>query len=362
MLVDEEKLKQYSPFGGLQEEYVSEALDQISIEEMSKGKMLFKRGRANNRRYFLLEGRVDLIDAQYNIQSLRAGHGSFTTLNPDSPTKHSCVVKESRAIVFSIEAEVLDRLVAWSESAESAFEAEMSSRDDFDPTSTGQFDVVSVEDEYSNDWMSSLLSSPLFSRVPLALVQDLFAKFDDFDTEPEQAIIKEGEKGDYFYVVASGSLRITNRSGSVDVELGPGQHFGEEALLGETLRNATVTVTEPGLLKRLGADDFKSLLSEPVLQYISLAEFKELDKAHKIIDVKMPLEYRANHVEGAINLPLSRLRAATKELAQACVYAIPDDCGSRAKIAAHLLCQAGFEAFILQSQPESDNEVLTAAS
>jgi CRP-like cAMP-binding protein len=362
MLIDEEKLKQYSPFDGLQEEYLAEALEQVSVEEIAKGKMLFKRGRANTRRYFLIEGRVDLIDAQYNIQSLRGGHGALTTLNPDSPTRCSCVVKDSTAMVFSIEAEVLDRLVAWSESAESAFEAEMSSRNDFDPTATGQFDVVSVEDEFTNDWMSSLLSSPLFSRVPLALVQDLFAKFNDIDAEVGQIVIKEGEQGDFFYVIASGRVRITNKSGSVDIEMEAGQHFGEEALLGDTLRNATVEVIEPAILKQLGADDFNSLLTEPVLKYLTAEQLAALDKPHKVIDVKMPLEYRAHHYSGAINLPLSRLRAAMKELAQSAVYVIPDDCGSRSKIAAHLMCQAGFDAYIIQSNEESVDQVLTAAS
>jgi len=361
MSIDHEKLKQYSPFDGLQEEYLLEALEQLNVEEIDKGQMLFKRGRSNTKRYFLLEGRVDLIDSQYNIQSLRGGHGAFTTLNPDSPTKSSCVVKESTALVFSIESEVLDRLTAWSESAESAFEAEMSSRENFDPTSTGQFDVLSVEDEFSNDWMSSLLSSPLFSRVPLTLVQDLFSKFEDFEGEVGQTVIKEGELGDYFYVLASGEVRITNRSGSVDVEIGPGQHFGEEALLGETLRNATVNITKPALLKRLGADEFKSLLTEPVLEFLSVSDLEQMDKPLKIIDVKMPLEYRASHFEGAINLPLSRLRSAMNELAQSSVYAIPDDCGSRAKIAAHLMCQAGFDAYILLASEQGEEE-LTEAS
>ena len=72
----------------------------------------------------------------------------------------------------------------------------------------------------------------------------------------------------------------------------------------------------------------------------------------KLLDGKMPMEYRAHHVKGSINLPLARLRATIPELAKTTSYVIASDAGSRAKIAAHLLCQAGFDAYILSEEQE----------
>lgn len=356
--MEREVLKKFVPFDSLQDEYLDEALENIKQEDVPKGSMLFKRGRAIVSRYFLVEGKVDLIDASYKSHLVKGGTiQAKTMLNPESPTRCSGIVKSPSAIVFSIEAETLDRITAWSESAEAAFEAEMSDKQIFDPSATGQFDVVAVEEELSNDWMSALLKSPLFSRVPLTHVQDLFSKFEEKFADKGEVIIKEGQKGDFFYVMSKGSARIQNHSGSVDVVVGPGQLFGEEALLGSTLRNATITMMERGELKRLGADDFQALLSEPVLQYVTTGEVASLDKPHKLIDVKMPLEYRAYHKEGSINLPLARFRTTMPELARTTAYIIAGDSGSRAKIAAHLLCQAGFDAYILQ-----DDEVMEEAS
>ncbi len=346
-------LKSFTPFDGLQEEYLLEALEHIKVETYSKGQMLFKRGRAVASRFFLLEGQVDLIDSQYHAQSIKGGSAAAKSmLNPDSPTRCSCVVKDPSVMIFQIDAETLDRLTAWSESAESAFEAEMSARDGqpFDPSSTGQFDVITVDEESSSDWMSALLKSPLFERVPLTHVQDLFSRFKDRSVKKGERIIKEGEKGDFFYVIAKGGARITNHSGNVDVVIGPGQHFGEEALLGQTLRNATITMLQDGELKMLEAEDFQSLLTEPVLLYTDTPSLATLDKPYKLIDVKMPLEYRAFHAKGSINLPLARLRATIPELAKTNAYVIAGDAGSRSKIAAHLLCQAGFDAYILQDK------------
>lgn len=351
--MDKDVLRKFVPFDGLQDEYLDEAIEHIKLVEFKKGEMLFKRGRAIAARYFLIEGKIDLIDSQYQAQSVKGGSTQAALmLNAESPTRCSCVVKDPVVHVFSIDAETLDRLIAWSESAESAFEAEMSAKheDPFDPSATGQFDVVTVEEELSNDWMSALLKSPLFARVPLTHVQDLFARFEDVSVKKGEMIVKEGEKGDYFYVLAKGRAHIFNHSETVELEIGPGHHFGEEALLGETLRNASVSMVEAGDLKRLNADDFQSLLSEPVLQYIDTAGLTGLGKPHKLIDVKMPLEYRSFHVKGSINLPLARLRATMPELATTNTYVISGDAGSRSKIAAHLLCQSGFDAYILHDE------------
>jgi len=124
--------------------------------------------------------------------------------------------------------------------------------------------------------------------------------------------------------------------------------------LGETLRNATVKMLTPGKLKRLDFESFISLLKAPVLQYVESDELGTLNGSHKILDVKMPMEFRAYHIDGSINVPLPRLRKQFAELAKTCTYIVPDDAGSRAEIAAHLLCQAGFDAFILRSKPAED--------
>jgi len=346
--MDKDTLKKFVPFNELQDDYLDEALSSIKIEKFKKGKILFKRGKAIAARYFLLRGQVDLIDSNYVTQSVRSGaFDAKTMLNSESPTRCSCISKDPIVEVFSIDAEVLDRLVAWSESAESAFEAEQSDKlSEMHPTVTGQFDVVQVEEEVTTDWMSALLTSPLFRKVPLTLVQDLFGRFEDFHAEKGQVIVKEGEAGDYFYVISKGSAQIRNVTKTVDVVVEAGKHFGEEALLGGTFRNATVTMLEKGELKRLNSTDFNALLTEPVLSYIDTPAMEKL-KNYKLIDVKMPLEYRVNHVKGSINLPLARLRGAIPELAKAASYVVSDDAGSRAKIAAHLLCQAGFDAYIL---------------
>lgn len=355
-MIDVKQLKTFIPFKGLDSKYLEEALNQVRVETFARGTMLFKRSKPLAMKYYLVEGDVDLIDSEFYCESVKSStKRSQSALNSESPTKCSALAKSS-VTVFTIETELLDRIVAWSQTSANTLDQVMEPASDAD-TTTGlsqpysQANTFMVEeiDDHKGDWMSALLQSPLFSRIPVTQVQELFSRFEDVHASVGERIINEGERGDYFYVLASGEARVHNRSESVDATLVPGSHFGEEALLGATLRNATVEMTRDGILKRLGSEDFISLLKSPVLQYIEDETLSTFDKPYKLIDVKMPIEYRVSHLPGSINVPLSRLRNTMPELGRSNVYLVPDDAGSRADIAAHLLCQAGFEAMILKT-------------
>ncbi|WGP00276.1 cyclic nucleotide-binding domain-containing protein [Saccharophagus degradans] len=354
-MITVKQLKSFIPFKGLDTKYIEEALNQIRVETFARGTMLFKRSKPLAMKYYLVEGDVDLIDSEFYCVSVKSDtKRAQSALNSESPTKCSALAKSS-VTVFTIETELLDRIVAWSQTSANTLDTVLEVSEEGANTTIGSsfssndsFMVEELSDD-SGDWMSALLQSPLFSRIPVTQVQELFSRFEDVHAEAGERIITEGERGDYFYVLASGEARIHNRSESVDVRLRPGSHFGEEALLGATLRNATVEMTADGILKRLGSEDFIALLKAPVLKYIEDNSLQSFDKPYKLIDVKMPIEYRLNHMPGSINVPLSRLRNTMPELGRSNVYLVPDDAGSRADIAAHLLCQAGFEAMILKT-------------
>ena len=72
--------------------------------------------------------------------------------------------------------------------------------------------------------------------------------------------MKQGEAGDRFYVVAEGHVTVECDGELARVE-GPGEFFGEIALLRDTPRTATVYATEPGLLYALERDAFVSSVS-----------------------------------------------------------------------------------------------------
>ena len=91
--------------------------------------------------------------------------------------------------------------------------------------------------------VSQLKKVPLFAEVPdesLAKIAP-FTKVDEFAEVKE--IVKEGGYANDFYVITEGSAKV-ERGGEHLADLGPGDVFGEQALLDKEQRSATVTATD----------------------------------------------------------------------------------------------------------------------
>ncbi|HEY2773962.1 MAG TPA: FAD-dependent oxidoreductase [Candidatus Binatia bacterium] len=80
--------------------------------------------------------------------------------------------------------------------------------------------------------------------------------------EPGQAVFQQGDVGDSIFVIVNGSAEVLREEGARNSRLaclGAGEVFGEMALLGSSVRNATVRCLEPMTLLRLPRRDFRLL-------------------------------------------------------------------------------------------------------
>jgi rhodanese-related sulfurtransferase len=167
-------------------------------------------------------------------------------------------------------------------------------------------------------------------------------------------VIKQGDEGDYFYVIVNGRCSVTretplNKEGIKLAELGMGDTFGEEALISEAKRNATVTMLTDGTLMRLGKQDFTTLLNEPMLQWVEFDQAKEIvAKGGKWLDVRLPSEYQNVHFDDAVNIPLYFIRLKLNALDKAVSYVVCCDTGRRSSAGAYILTERGFDACVLK--------------
>jgi MFS family permease len=100
-----------------------------------------------------------------------------------------------------------------------------------------------------------LRASPLFGMLSVPVLEDLARGLVQVDVPANQVFVREGEHGERFYLVGSGRVAVSVQGRQV-AELGPGDGFGEIALLRDGIRTSTVTATEPLTLLALDRERF----------------------------------------------------------------------------------------------------------
>jgi CRP-like cAMP-binding protein len=99
-----------------------------------------------------------------------------------------------------------------------------------------------------------LQAVPLFSTLTAEELAAVAGRFEERQVKPGTHITTKGASGYTFFVIESGALEV-ERDGSVVNTLGPGDFFGETAILSGERRNATVTAaTEVDLLVLFGTE------------------------------------------------------------------------------------------------------------
>lgn len=330
---DIELIKALIPFNQMSEGDLQAVLDQSEIQKMPKGKMIFKRAEEDDKVYWLLTGGVDLLDEKFEAKNRNAGEE--VTKNPidnNSPHRLTAVTTDEARVL------VCDRGTMAIHMGGGA------------TTAAAEEDV-----EEGVDWMSTLLSSPLFEFIPPSNIQTLFSKFEEVKYTSGDVVITQGEKGDYFYVIQAGKAKVERTAGeksAVLAELKAGDNFGQDALVSDTPRNATVTMTSNGTLMRLAEPDFQALLMSPVIETVTMDEVQEMiqqgDPKTYIIDVRTPKEVEDDKIAGSLNVPLLLLRKNLGKLKEDAVYVCVCDGGKRSELGAYQLNEEGYSAYVLK--------------
>jgi len=197
----------------------------------------------------------------------------------------------------------------------------------------------------------SSLKYGAFSQLPPAHIEELLRRFARVPVKKGEVIIREGAKGDFYYVMETGRCKVERMIGGVSMllaDLKSGDAFGEEALVSEAKRNATVTMKTDGVVLRLAKEDFNELLRQPLLHRVSLEEARSrIAAGGQWVDVRYPSEYQYDKFPGAINIPLSEVRNAVGVLDRQREYVLYCQSERRSAAAAFLLAQRGYRAFLL---------------
>lgn len=195
------------------------------------------------------------------------------------------------------------------------------------------------------------LAHGAFARLPPAHIEELLRRFERVAVHQGDVVVREGDEGDYYYVVESGRYEVERVVGGVRMplaELKSGDAFGEEALVSDAVRNASVTAASTGSLLRLAKQDFVALLKAPLLKSVRFEEAgRRVSEGAVWLDVRYPSEYQYDRLPGAINVPLNEVRNMLPVLDRSREYVVYCQTGRRSSAAAFLFSQHAFQVCVL---------------
>ena len=333
--IDPKQIKSFSPINSLNPENAQELIKKISATAVPAGHYVFKKGDTDKVHVYVLSGEIELLQDKKVVKSIKAG--SPEGLQPIAhgfPRPLSARAKAD-AIVTKINSDMLDIMLTWDQ--------------------TGSYTVEGVDDEDDEtDWMTRILQTRAFHRIPPANIQAMFMRMESVSFKAGEKVIEQDAEGDYFYIIKEGRCLVTratpaNPNGVKLATLSVGDSFGEEALISDSKRNATITMLTEGHLMRLNKEDFNSLLNEPLLNWVDYEEGKKLIADGAVwFDVRLPTEHKAKHIKGSINIPLIFLRMKANSLDASKKYVIYCDTGRRSSAASFLLNEKDIETFVLR--------------
>ena len=227
-------------FDDLDEEALSDLAGRIDLVTVRDGQAAFRRGDVADAFYVVQSGTIHIEDEDLEegdtriITTLGRGDafGEFGLIG--SGMRAATARAQGVATLFRVDKASFDRLLA----------------DDIDAP-----DFAPTMQAYAE-----LRALPPFRTLSSADLSLVLEHGEWRNVAPGERLIQQGEAGDTFFVVGAGQVDV-DRDGEIIASLGPGQHFGEIALLTDAPRNASVTAHTPARVFALDREGFISVIA-----------------------------------------------------------------------------------------------------
>ncbi len=341
MELDLNKFRTLVPISALYENNLMQLAKQARLEKLSKGDKLFSQGDQDQYSVYLVSGSIKLTSTENGEIEITAGTNQASyALSSAVPRRHNAFVTSETASVVWINRVLLERLLAWGESSEQ----------DGSHQENHQNQGPSALD---SEWMMAMLQTQIFLRLPAQNIQELFSRMDEINVKKGETIVRFGEHGGFYYMVKTGRCQVSRPTANDEeilAEIGRGSSFGEESLISNSPRNATITMLTDGKLMRLAKPDFIELFNEPILNWIDADKAKTMvSEGACMVDVRLQSEYQNSGFAGATNIPLGLIRQKGPKLNPETRYILYCDTGQRSSTAAFLLSQMGMDVYVIEN-------------
>jgi CRP-like cAMP-binding protein len=228
-------------FDDLPVELLNDLAGRVRLRTLPRGDTVFRQGDRADAFYVVRRGRIAIEDQDpetgdtRTIRVLERGEafGELGLLTAAARQAAARALEEAE--VFRVDKNDFDRLLA-------------------DQIEAPQFGPTM-------QLLADLRELPPFQRLTSSDLAELAAHGSFVTVSPGEVLVREGDVGDAFYVVASGRAEVV-RGDEAIAEVGPGGFFGEIALLEEVPRTASVVALAPLRAFRLDREGFDAVVAQ----------------------------------------------------------------------------------------------------
>ena len=328
-------IRQLIPLSTLPSKVFARLCRKITVESAENGQYLFKRGDHDSDLYYLLEGSINLQTESFNIQNIKAGSDSARFAIAHQIPRKVDAISDGRIQFLRLNTDIIKKI------QESSYKENQST-------------MMVEELEDSDDWVTTLLKSPIFRALPPANLQKILMSLQEIHIKAGEIIIRQDEPGDYYYIVKKGFAFISRKPSPTAKEIKLAQikdldTFGEDAIISGMPRTVSITAMTDMSLLRLDKEQFIELIKQPTLKYIEYEKIHELLSVNAtLVDVRSPDEFKKSHLARSINVPFFSLRMYLKTLNKHHPIILACKDGRISESSAFILLQHKFNALVLK--------------
>ena len=192
--VDISQLRALSPLNSLKKENLVALAKKTELKVAEPGEQIFKEGDSSKRAFWILSGNVDLrTGGKTETEIVGGSEEAKNPLTPQLPRSYTAIATTSCEYIM-IDSDLLDVMLTWDQ--------------------TGSYEVSDLQqtEDSSEDWMTTLLQTKAFHKIPPANIQAIFMRLQQVNHKAGDVIIKQGDDGEYFYIITSGSCIVTRET------------------------------------------------------------------------------------------------------------------------------------------------------
>lgn len=336
-------IRKMVPFSTMPNSIFKVICDKIVLENARSGTFLFKRGDTDKELVYLLKGEVSLEVDKLKMEVIKAGSESARfALAHQLPRKVNGIAKGPVQIarLNSIYITTPDP-------------AELKKQEVATPVIK-----ESNHKEGKQSWISTLLMIPIIRALPPSQLSKINEQLEEVQYEEGEVVVKQGEVGEYFYLVKSGECVLSHKDTSPEqtltaTKLKMWDSFGAEALICDELRNHTLTALNQLSLLRINKENFLTLIKQPSLKFVDTQAIQALlNEGAILLDVRTTSEYEKSHLPQAVNVPLLNLRNTLKNFDKNQAIIVVSNNQQLSEAAAFLLLSYKFSAQVLKTDME----------